>query len=60
LTGILALMFYSLVEKNLQVPANALLYAFLWGLAITSSLQKRTRQGDFTKKEREETDGPWK
>jgi O-antigen ligase len=60
LTGILALMFYSLVEKNLQVPANALLYAFLWGLAITPSLQKRTRQGDFTKKEREETDGPRK
>jgi O-antigen ligase len=60
LTGILALMFYSLVEKNLQVPANALLYAFSWGLAITPSLQKRRRESDFMKKERGEADGPWK
>ena len=53
LTGILALMFYSLVEKNLQIPANALLYAFLWGLAITP------RQSDSIKRAREETDGCW-
>jgi O-antigen ligase len=60
LTGILALMFYSLVEKNLQVPANALLYTFLWGLAITPSFHKRRRQSDLMKKERGEADGPWK
>jgi len=59
LTGILALMFYSLVEKNLQVPANALLYAFLWGLTITPSLQIRRRQSDSMKRAREETDGRW-
>jgi len=58
LTGILALMFYSLVEKNLQIPANALLYAFLWGLTITPSLQMRRRQRHSIKREREETDGP--
>jgi O-antigen ligase len=60
LTGILALMFYSLVEKNLQVPSNAMLYTFLWGLAITPSLQKRRRQRDLVKKKRGEAGGPWK
>jgi O-antigen ligase len=60
LTGILALMCYSLVEKNLQVPANALLYVFLWGLTIAPSLQGPRRQGGSIKKEREEIDGPWK
>jgi O-antigen ligase len=59
LTGILALMFYSLVEKNLQVPANALLYTLLWGLTITPSLQMRRRQSDSIKRAREETDGRW-
>jgi O-antigen ligase len=59
LTGILALMFYSLVEKNLQVPVNALLYTFLWGLAITPSLQKHRRQRDPMEKERGEQDGFW-
>jgi O-antigen ligase len=59
LTGILALMVYSLVEKNLQVPANALLYTFLWGLAITPSFQKRSGQSDLMKRERGEADGPW-
>jgi O-antigen ligase len=60
LTGIIALMFYSLVEKNLQVPANALLYTLLWGLTITPSLQMRRRQSDFMKRESEEADGLWK
>ena len=60
LTGILALMFYSLVEKNLQIPANALLYTLLWGLTITPSLQMRRRQSDFMKRESEEADGLWK
>jgi len=60
LTGILALMFYSLVERNLQVPANALLYTFLWGLTITPSLQKRKRQGHLMKIEGGVKDGSWK
>jgi O-antigen ligase len=34
LVGILALMFHSLVERNLQVPANAFLYTFYWGLVL--------------------------
>ncbi len=34
LVGILALMFHSLVERNLQVPANALLFTFLWALVL--------------------------
>ncbi len=59
LTGILSLMFYSLVEKNLQVPANALLFTLLWGLTITPSLQMRRRQSDSMKRAREETDGRW-
>jgi O-antigen ligase len=34
LVAILALMFHSLVERNLQVPANAFLYTFLWALVL--------------------------
>jgi O-antigen ligase len=34
LVGILALMFHSMVERNLQVPANAFLFTFLWGLVF--------------------------
>ncbi|MDP2971432.1 MAG: hypothetical protein Q8P64_19830 [Deltaproteobacteria bacterium] len=32
--GILALMFHSIVERNIQVPANAFLYAFIWALVL--------------------------
>ncbi len=60
MTGILALMSYSLVERNLQVPANALLYTFLWGLTVTPSLQRRRRQSDPMKHERGEVDVPWR
>jgi hypothetical protein len=59
LTGILALMFYSLVEKNLQVPANALLYTLLWGLTITPSFQVQRRQSNPIKRAQGETDGRW-
>ncbi len=59
LTGILSLMLYSLVEKNLQVPCNALLYTLLWGLTITPSLKMQRGQGDPMKRVREETDGRW-
>jgi len=38
LTGILALMFHSIVERNIQVPANAFLYATVWGIVLRISL----------------------
>jgi len=34
LVGILALMFHSMVERNIQVPANAFLFTFLWALVL--------------------------
>lgn len=34
LVGILALMFHSLVERNIQVPANAFLYTFIFALIL--------------------------
>jgi len=39
LVGMMALMLHSLVERNIQVPANAFLYTFIFGmvLRITSS-----------------------
>jgi O-antigen ligase len=37
LVGILALMFHSMVERNLQVPANAFLYTFIWGLVLKTA-----------------------
>jgi O-antigen ligase len=44
LVGILALMFHSMVERNLQVPANAFLFTFLWALIL--------RMGSFKQSER--------
>jgi O-antigen ligase len=38
LVGILALMFHSLVERNIQVPANAFLYMVLWALVLRTSM----------------------
>lgn len=38
LVGILALMFHSLVERNIQVPANAFLYTFIWALVLKHSV----------------------
>jgi O-antigen ligase len=37
LVGILALMFHSLVERNIQVPANAFLYTVLWAIVLKDS-----------------------
>jgi O-antigen ligase len=34
LVGLLALMFHSLVERNIQVPANAFLYTFVFALIL--------------------------
>ena len=44
LVGILALMFHSIVERNIQVPANALLYTILWAIVLRISL---TKKGDI-------------
>jgi O-antigen ligase len=37
LVGILALMFHSLVERNIQVPSNAFLYTILWAMVLYES-----------------------
>jgi O-antigen ligase len=37
LVGILALMFHSIVERNIQVPSNAFLYTFIWALVLKIS-----------------------
>jgi O-antigen ligase len=34
LVGILALMFHSVVERNIQVPANAFLYTVMWAMVL--------------------------
>jgi O-antigen ligase len=41
LVGILALMFHSLVERNIQIPSNAFLYTFLWALVLRVSYSGR-------------------
>jgi O-antigen ligase len=46
LVGILALMFHSLVERNIQVPSNALLYTVLWAIVLRISLRGVNRQND--------------
>ncbi len=37
LVGILALMFHSIVQKNLQLPANAFLYTVMWATVLRIS-----------------------
>jgi hypothetical protein len=37
LVGILALMFHSMVERNLQIPANAFLFTFIWALVLKTA-----------------------
>jgi O-antigen ligase len=50
LVGIVALMFHSLVERNIQVPANAFLYTFIWALILkVSDNQKRSFSHQVTK-----------
>ena len=49
LVGILALMFHSLVERNIQVPANAFLYTVVWAIVLRSACDAGiTRRGDRT------------
>jgi len=41
MVGILALIFHSLVERNIQVPSNALLFVYLWAFVIRMGLSQR-------------------
>jgi O-antigen ligase len=41
LAGILALMLHSIVERNIQVPANAFLYTILWAIVLRISITKK-------------------
>jgi putative inorganic carbon (HCO3(-)) transporter len=40
LVGTLALMLHSLVERNLQIPANAFLFTFLWALVLSMAARR--------------------
>jgi O-antigen ligase len=42
MVGILALMFHSTVERNLQVPSNAFLYTVLWAIALRTTTRERS------------------
>ena len=44
LIGILALMFHSIVERNIQVPANAFLYTVMWVMVLTIALEPRSKE----------------
>ena len=50
LVGILALMFHSQVEKNMQVPANAFLYCLLWGIVLRVSTIRKMKKEPIGKK----------
>jgi O-antigen ligase len=39
LVGILALMLHSIVERNIQIPANAFLFVLIFSLALKSGLE---------------------
>lgn len=41
LVGFLALMFHSIVERNIQVPANAFLFGFLLAMVLRIGLARR-------------------
>jgi len=49
LVGILALMFHSQVERNVQVPANAFLYTMLWGWVLREPPQVMEEKGEEKK-----------
>ncbi len=44
LVGILALMFHSIMERNIQIPANAFLYAVMWAIVLTIALDPRSKK----------------
>jgi hypothetical protein len=39
-------MFHSLVERNIQVPANAFLYTLLWVIVLRISTRGVNRRND--------------
>jgi len=43
LVGVIALMFHSIVERNIQVPANAFLYAVMWAMVLTIAREPRRK-----------------
>jgi len=47
LVGILALMFHSIVERNIQMPANAFLYIILWAIVLRISLGSVNRSNNL-------------
>jgi O-antigen ligase len=47
MVGILALMFHSLVERNIQVPANAFLYTVIWAIVLNGL--KRASDNSITR-----------
>ena len=55
MVGILALMFHSIVERNLQIPANAFLYTFIWALVLRAGHAEKgsnsTKPGGYQVKE---------
>jgi O-antigen ligase len=40
LGGILGLLFHSIVERNIEVPANAFLFTFIWAIIHTISTKE--------------------
>jgi O-antigen ligase len=48
MVGILALMFHSFVERNIQIPSNAFLFTFIWAVILRVST-KETRETKATK-----------
>jgi hypothetical protein len=44
LVGILALMFHSIVERNIQVPANAFLYTVMWAMVLTIAAEPSSKK----------------
>jgi O-antigen ligase len=50
LVGILALMFHSIVERNIQVPSNAFLYIILWAIVLLISTGGVSRSNDLITK----------
>jgi O-antigen ligase len=47
LVGILALMFSSIVERNIPTPSNAFLYTILWAIVLRISLGRVNRSNNL-------------
>jgi O-antigen ligase len=52
LVGILALMVHSIVQKNLQLPANALLYTVTWAMVLTIATDKGSQPDRRNRRDR--------